>query len=158
MQRCVYNVHPYRANSGCHLIFGSVEWPALSPAVGSGARRWMADCSYAVVVVQGGAAVWCWMVNLHSGAAGWWLETKLVREECVRQRNKVAIILGIIYLTPPLSGLSALSRLGLWLADDFKGKPPHWLLGVNSYWSELSASTSLMSYGDGTIFVDARQT
>jgi hypothetical protein len=26
------------------------------------------------------------------------------------------------------------------LADDFKGKPPHWLLGVNSYWSELSAS------------------
>ena len=26
---------------------------------------------------------------------------------------------------------SALSWLGLWLADDFKGKPPHWLLGVN---------------------------
>ena len=28
-----------------------------------------------------------------------------------------------------LSELSARSRLGLWLADDFKGKDPHWLLG-----------------------------
>jgi hypothetical protein len=36
------------------------------------------------------------------------------------------------------------------LADDFKGKPPHSLLGVNSYWSELSASTTLMSYEDGS--------
>ena len=71
----------------------------------------------------------------------------LVRAECVRQSNDVDIILGIISLLS--SGLSALSRLGLWLADDLKGKPPHWQLGVNSYWSELSASTSLMSYGDG---------
>ena len=61
----------------------------------------------------------------------------------MRQRNEVAIKLGLISL---ISLLSALSRLGLRLADDFKGVPPHWLLGVNS---ELSASTSLMGYGDG---------
>ena len=47
------------------------------------------------------------------------------------------------------SGLFVLSRLGPWLADDFKGKTPHWLLEVTSYWSELSASSSLMSYEDG---------
>ena len=46
---------------------------------------------------------------------------------------------------PPPHNRNSLRRLGLWLADDFIGKPPHWLLGVNSYWSELS--TSLMSYG-----------
>jgi hypothetical protein len=54
------------------------------------------------------------------------------------------------------SGFSALSRIGLLLADDFKGMPPHWLLVLTQcagkYWSELTASTSLMSYGD------ARQT
>ena len=59
----------------------------------------------------------------------------LVRAECMRQRNVVAIILGIISPPPPLSsGLTAISRLGLWLADDFKGKPPHWLPGVKSVW------------------------
>ena len=47
----------------------------------------------------------------------------LVRAECVRQRNEAAIILGII--SPFSSELSALSRLGLLLADDFKGRPPH---------------------------------
>ena len=74
----------------------------------------------------------------------------LVRAECMRQCNKVAIKLVIISLSLfSLSWLSALSRLGLWLADDFKGKPPHWLLGVNSYWSELNVSTSVMSYGNG---------
>ena len=36
-----------------------------------------------------------------------------VRVECVRQRNEVAIILGIISPPPPLSLLSALSRIGL---------------------------------------------
>jgi hypothetical protein len=29
-----------------------------------------------------------------------------------------------------LSELSALTRLGLLSSDDFKGRPPHWLLGV----------------------------
>ena len=67
----------------------------------------------------------------------------LDRAECVRQSNEVVIKLLL------LSVLSTLRRLGRWLADDSKGKPPHWLLGVNSYCSELSASTSLMSYGDG---------
>ena len=38
----------------------------------------------------------------------------MVRAESVRQRNEVAIILGIIfYFSLLLSGLSALSRLGL---------------------------------------------
>ena len=43
-----------------------------------------------------------------------------------------------------LSGLSALRRLDLLLADDFKGKPPHWLLEVNSVWGENWCE--LMSY------------
>ena len=54
----------------------------------------------------------------------------------MRQRNEVAIKLGIIPLFS-LSGLSALSRLGLLLADDFKVKSPHWQLGVNAVWGVL---------------------
>jgi hypothetical protein len=49
------------------------------------------------------------------------------------------------------SGLSALGILGVRLVDDFKGKPSHWLLGVNSVWGELVwAKCKLvpMSYGD----------
>jgi hypothetical protein len=44
--------------------------------------------------------------------------------------NEVAIILGIIFSSFFFFLLSDLSRLYLWLADDFKGKPPAWLLGV----------------------------
>ena len=30
------------------------------------------------------------------------------------------------------------------LADDFKGKPPHWLLGVNSYWKKMEKTGGKM--------------
>jgi hypothetical protein len=52
---------------------------------------------------------------------------------CLCQRNEVAIKLGII--SPLSSAISALTRLGLCLAEDFKGKPSDWLLEL--------------SYGDG---------
>jgi hypothetical protein len=56
--------------------------------------------------------------------------------ECSRVQGatNVAFKLGIAL---PFFSLSALSRLGLCLADDFKGKPPHWLLGINSVWVEI---------------------
>ena len=93
---------------------------------------------------------WLFLYTFWTGSMGWYNHL-LVRAECVRQHNEVAIILGIISLSS--SSLFfffwAFCSEQTWLADDFKGKPPHWLLGVNSYCSELSASTSLMSYGDG---------
>ena len=64
----------------------------------------------------------------------------MVRAECVRQRNEVAIKLGIISLSSSLF-LGFLPRADLvsdW-ADDFIGKYPHWLLGVYSVWGVLQA-------------------
>jgi hypothetical protein len=71
------------------------------------------------------------------------LNGKLVRAECVRQRNEVAIIQGIISLSLFLSpGLSA-DLDSDWLMTSKSSL----LIGC---WSELSASTSLMRYGDGS--------